>query len=447
MCGDASMSTYGTAFNMAQAWNIPDVRRRIKFVIFALLIFVIGTHIPTPAISQEMVRTLFGAGGVAGGGLFGLLDLFTGGALRKFSVLALGVMPYINASILMQILVAIEPRLKEIQQEGEEGRKRISKLTRYLAIAFAFLQAAGLVLAAQGGRLLSPDYSFPISLLAPLTALLCLVAGTCFLMWLGDEITEKGIGNGISLIIFIGIVARLPQSIAQEIQQAAFERSRWLALFLFFVLLVVVVTGIVFVQLCVRKIPIQYARRQVGRRIYGGQSTFLPIKVAMAGVIPIIFAVSVVMIPDTILRFVPQWTRANSLWNKFQNSFWYVLLEWVLVFIFTFIYTAIIFNTKEISDNLRKHGGFVPGIRPGKPTFEFLDKVLHRVTFFGAVFLGTVAVLPIIVNSIVYEVSQVQISSFYIGGTSLLIVVGVALDTVQQLQAHMIMRHYSGFTK
>jgi len=432
---------------MAQAWNIPDVQRRIKFVIFALLIFVVGTHIPTPGISSTMVSDFFGKGALGGIGLFGLLDLFTGGALRKFSVLALGVIPYINASILMQILVAIEPRLKEIQEEGEEGRKRISKLTRYLAIAFAFLQGAGWVVGLQGGKLLSPDFSFPINFLAPLTALLSLVAGTCFLMWLGDEITEKGIGNGISLIIFIGIVARLPQSIAQEVQQAAFEQARWVALLFFFIFLVIVVAGIVFIQLSVRKIPIQYARRQVGRKIYGGQSTFLPIKVAMAGVIPIIFAISVLSIPDTILTFMPHLTRANSLWNRFQNSFSYLVVEWILVFIFTFIYTAIIFNTKEISDNLRKHGGFIPGIRPGKPTFDFLDKVLHRVTFFGAVFLATITIIPIIINMLVYEISQVRVTQFYIGGTSLLIVVGVALDTVQQLQAHMIMRHYSGFTK
>ncbi len=441
------MSVPKTAFSLAQAWNIPDVQRRIKFVIYALLIFVIGTHIPTPGVSQAMVESFFQRGGGGAGGLFGLLDLFTGGALRKFSVLALGVMPYINASILMQILVNIEPKLKEIQQEGEEGRKRISKITRYLAMAFAFLQGIGLVIALQGGSIISVDYSFPGNILAPLTAILSLVAGTCFLMWLGDEITEKGIGNGISLIIFIGIVARLPQSIAMEIQQAYFEQARWLALLLFFTFLVIVVAGIVFIQLSVRKIPVQYARRQVGRKIYGGQSTFLPIKLAMAGVIPIIFAVSVVMIPETILQFLPHLTKANVLWAKFQRGIWYVLLEWVLVFVFTFIYTAIVFNTKEISDNLRKHGGFIPGIRPGKPTFDFLDKVLHRVTFFGAIFLSTVAVLPIIINGIIFDITGVQVTTFYIGGTSLLIVVGVALDTVQQLQAHMIMRHYSGFTK
>jgi len=432
--------------NIVQAWNVPEIQRRLKFVVFALFIFVIGTHIPTPGISQSLIAGFFDQTGSGAGGLFGLLDLFTGGALRKFSVLALGVMPYINASILMQILVAIEPRLKEIQQEGDEGRKLISKYTRYLAIFFAFLQGMGLIISFQGGPL-SPDYEGFMVLLAPLTALLCVVAGTCFLMWLGDEITQKGIGNGISLIIFIGIVARVPFEVATEISQAQFDQTRWSAIMLFAVFLVLIVLGIVFVQLSVREIPIQYARRQVGRRIYGGQSTFLPIKVAMAGVIPIIFAVSLLMIPPTILMFVPQLTVANAWWGRFSNSPWYLITEWLLVFLFTFIYTAITFNTKEVSDNLKKHGGFIPGIRPGKPTFDFLDKVLHRVTFFGGVFLATVAILPIIVNQLVFEITQVQIQTFYIGGTSLLIVVGVALDTVQQLQAHMVMRHYTGFTK
>ncbi len=441
------MSSQSSPFNIALAWNIPDIQRRLKFVAFALLIFVIGTHIPTPGISQSLISGFFGQAGEGGAGLFGLLDLFTGGALLKFSILALGVMPYINASILMQILVAVEPRLKEIQQEGEDGRKLISKYTRYLAVFFAFLQGFGLIYSFQGGSFLSPDYEGALKVIAPLTALLVVVAGTCFLMWMGDEITSKGIGNGISLIIFVGIVNRVPWLIATEIGQAQFDQTRWAAIMLFAIFLVLIVTGIVFVQLSVRKIPIQYARRQVGRKVYGGQSTFLPLKLAMAGVIPIIFAVSLLMIPPTLLHFVPQWTAAQSLWGRFNNSGWYALLEFGLVFLFTFIYTAITFNTKEISDNLKKHGGFIPGIRPGKPTFDFLDKVLHRVTFFGGFFLATVAILPIIVNGIVFEVTQVQIQTFYIGGTSLLIVVGVALDTVQQLQAHMVMRHYSGFTK
>lgn len=441
------MSSRSSPLNIAQAWNVPDIQRRLKFVAYALLIFVVGTHIPTPGISQSLISSFFGAAGAGEGGLFGLLDLFTGGALLKFSVLALGVMPYINASILMQILVAIEPRLKELQQEGEEGRKLISKYTRYLAVFFAFLQGFGLIYSFQGGSFLSPDYEGALKVIAPMTALLVVVAGTCFLMWMGDEITAKGIGNGISLIIFIGIVNRVPWQIASEIGQAQFDQTRWAAILLFAVFLVLIVLGIVFIQLSVRKIPIQYARRQVGRKVYGGQSTFLPLKIAMAGVIPIIFAVSLLMIPPTVLQFMPQWTLGQAFWGKFSNSLWYAIVEFGLVFLFTFIYTAITFNTKDISDNLKKQGGFIPGIRPGKPTFDFLDKVLHRITFFGATFLATVAIIPILVNEWVFHITQVEIQTFYIGGTSLLIVVGVALDTVQQLQAHMVMRHYSGFTK
>jgi preprotein translocase subunit SecY len=441
------LSSQSNPLNITQAWNIPDIQRRLKFVAFALLIFVLGTHIPTPGISQTLISNFFGAAGGSEGGLLGLLDLFTGGALSKFSVFALGVMPYINASILMQILVAIEPRLKEIQKEGESGRKLISKYTRYLAIFFAFLQGIGLIYSFQGGNALSPDYAGIMRGVAPLTALLVVVAGTCFLMWLGDEITNRGIGNGMSVIIFIGIVNRVPWQIAAEMRQAQFDQTRWMAILLFALFLVAIVAAIVFIQLSVRKIPVQYARRQVGRKIYGGQSTFLPMKIAMAGVIPIIFAVSLLMIPPTILQFMPQWSAGQSVWGRFNSSPWYAALEFTLVVLFTFIYTAITFNTKEIADNLKKQGGFIPGIRPGKPTFDFLDKVLHRITVFGGIFLGLIAIIPIIVNDLVFIATQVKIQTFYIGGTSLLIVVGVALDTVQQLQAHMVMRHYSGFTK
>ncbi|HES58319.1 MAG TPA: preprotein translocase subunit SecY, partial [Firmicutes bacterium] len=268
-----------------------------------------------------------------------------------------------------------------------------------------------------------------------------------FLMWLGDEISNKGVGNGMSLIIMIGIVAQIPASIWQEISIAGFQNQRVIALLLLLIFSIVVVTAIVFIQLSVRKIPIQYARRQIGRKIYGGQSTYLPIKVTMAGVIPIIFALSILMVPPTILGFLPQATDANRVWGNFQSGWMYIVVQFLLVFLFTFVYTAVTFNTQDIAENLKKNNGFIPGIRPGKPTFDFLDKVLHRVTFFGATFLSIVAVLPILINQLVAAMTNVQITSFYIGGTSLLIVVGVALDTVQQMQAHMVMRHYSGFSK
>ena len=439
------MSAAANPQTLLQSWNVPELQKRLKFVLFALLLFVLCTHIPAPGIDLELVKRFFAQGAAGGGGLFNLIDLFSGGALKQFSIIALGVMPYINASIMMQLLVAVDPKLKEIQQEGETGRKKISKWTRYLAVFLAFLQGGGLLLSIHGG--LAAIFSDPATIFNTFVALFSVVGGTCFLMWLGDEISQKGVGNGVSIIIMIGIIARIPASIWQELSLAQFNNTRVFALLLLLVFAIVVVAAIVFIQLSSRKIPIQYARRQIGRRIYGGQSTYLPIRVTQAGVIPIIFAISVLMVPQTILQFIPSLTTANRYWANFQTSWWYVLVEFALVFIFTFVYTAVTFNTQDIAENLKKNNGFIPGIRPGKPTFDFLDKVLHRVTFFGATFLAIVAVLPIIINQLVGGVTGQQITSFYLGGTSLLIVVGVALDTVQQMQAHMVMRHYSGFGK
>lgn len=437
------MSTSATPQTLLQAWNVPDVKKRLKFVLYALLIYVFCTHIPAPGIDLELVQRFFQSS-AGSGGLFSFIDLFSGGALKRFSILALGIMPYINASIMMQLLVAVDPKLKEIQQEGEEGRKKISKWTRYLAVFLAFFQGTGMM---------TMFYGSPKALLTlpTLVALVSVVGGTCFLMWLGDEISQKGVGNGVSLIITLGIVARIPGAIWAELSVAQLQNQRMVALLLLLVFAILVTAAIVFVQLSVRRIPVQYARRQIGRKIYGGQSTFLPIKLTQAGVIPIIFAISVLMVPQTVFQLLPQhigWVAAgNRLVGSFQNSSAYILVEFLLVFIFTFVYTAVTFNTQDIAENLKKNNGFIPGIRPGRQTFEFLDRVLHRITVFGGVFLGLVAVLPIIINQMVGSITQVTINSFWIGGTSLLIVVGVALDTVQQMQAHMIMRHYSGFSK
>lgn len=432
------MSASANPQTLLQSWNVPELQKRLKFVLFALAIFVLGTHIPAPGMDASLIERLF----QQGGNIFNFIDLFSGGALKRFSILALGVMPYINASIMMQLLAAVEPRIKEIQQEGEEGRKKISKWTRYLAVFLAFLQGAGLLISLYGGGL------HWMGEFNNWTVLFSLVGGTCFLMWLGDEISQKGVGNGVSLIIAIGIVARIPATIWQELALAQMQTQRVFGLLIMLVFAVVVIAAIVFIQLSSRKIPVQYARRQIGRRIYGGQSTYLPIKITQAGVIPIIFAISVLMVPQTILSFIPdRMPELHRFWGTFNGSFWYVLVEFLLVFVFTFIYTAVTFNTQDIADNLKKNNGFIPGIRPGKPTFDFLDKVLHRVTFFGGVFLGLVAIVPVLINSAVAAVSKAEITSFWLGGTSLLIVVGVALDTVQQMQAHMIMRHYSGFNK
>lgn len=421
---------------IASAWNIPDLKRRLYYVLWGLAIFVIGTHIPAPGMDQNVVNQFF----TGGRGLFDLLDIFSGGALKRFSIFALGIMPYINASIMMQLLVAIYPQLKELQQEGEAGQRVIGKYTRYLTIFLAFLQGIGLVTMINGGNLLANSGNMTSDVFNVVVLILSLVAGTMFLMFLGDEITRNGIGNGVSLIITIGIISRIPQSLVQELITVSRDQNKVFNFVIFIIFCVLIVAAVVFVQLSVRKIPINYARRQVGRKIYGGQSTYLPIRVLQAGVIPIIFATSILLVPQTIAGFItaPEFQRFFA---NFQTSIWYVIVEFALVVLFTFVYTAITFNTEDIANNLKKNGGFIPGIRPGKPTFEFLDKVLHRVTFFGAFFLASIAVLPFIV------IALTGVRSFWLGGTSLLIVVGVALDTVQQLQAHLVMRHYTGFTK
>ncbi|MCB1218628.1 preprotein translocase subunit SecY [bacterium] len=437
------MSASANPQAILQSWGVPELQARLKFVLTALFIYCVGIHIPAPGMDPAAVQAFFTTGAGAGG-LLGFIDIFSGGALSNFSIFALGVMPYINASIMMQLLVAVDGRLKELQQEGEEGRKRISKITRYLAIFLAFVQGVGFVGMIMGDMLHVLSFN-------GFTALMAVVAGTCFLMWLGDEISDKGVGNGLSILITIGILISVPGMIVQELQQAALDNARLGALLLFLLFTVAVITAIVWIQLSVRKVPVQYARRQIGRRVYGGQNTFLPLKMAQAGVIPLIFAISVLMVPPTVLNMMKNWGSQYEMlagrYTAFQQGIWGGLLQFVLVFVFTFVYVAVTFNTQDIADNLKKNNGFIPGIRPGRPTFEFLDKVLHRVTFFGALYLSIISILPILINAIVSKVTNVQITSFYIGGTSLLIVVGVALDTVQQMQAHMVMRHYSGFNK
>jgi preprotein translocase subunit SecY len=433
------MSTGATYKSLFKAWDIPDLKRRLWFVLWALLVFVVCAHIPAIGIDPQRVRDFFTTG-AGSGGMFDLLGLFSGGALRKLSILALGIMPYINASIMMQLLAAVDPKMKELNQEGEEGRKTIGRWTRYLAVILAFLQGGGLIISIYGGFNALLEWNNILTLFS-------VVAGSCFLMWLGDEISQKGVGNGTSMIIMIGIVAAVPSAVLRELSLTQVSNDRILALLILLIFLVGVVAGIVYIQLSARKIPVQYARRQIGRRVYGGQNTYLPIKLTMAGVIPIIFAISLLMVPTTIIGFFPSLTALNQQWSRFSQSLWYILIEFLLVFVFTFIYTAFMFNTQDVADNLKKNNGFIPGIRPGKPTYDFLDRVLHRVTFFGALFLSGLAIMPNVINHLVTAITHVQITSFFIGGTSLLIVVGVALDTVQQIQAHMVMQHYSGFNK
>lgn len=410
------------------AFKLPDLRKRLLFVLGAFAIFIFGLHVSVPGIDKEKLEKLF-----SGGGLLGLLDVFTGGALRKFSIFAMGITPYINASIIMSLLNVVFPKLEELRKEGESGRKIISRYTRYLAITMSLVQGSGLVFMLRGMDILGQKDIWTF-----VQVVLTVTAGTAFLMWLGDEISENGIGNGVSLLIFCGIIARMPSDVARTAELYKTGGIHLGNIFLLVLLAVGSIAGVVFIILAERRIAVQYAKRIVGRKMYAGTSTYLPLKVNAAGVIPIIFAVSITLLPAQIAQFVPM-VRA---WVQVFNQSWmYNLFYAVLVVVFTFFYTAVIFNPTEVADNIKKYGGFVPGIRPGKPTADYLDRIVTRITVIGAIFLAAIAVLP------QYAQGVTKVQSFYLGGTSLLIVVGVTLDTVQQLEAQMVMRHYEGFIK
>lgn len=410
------------------AFKLPDLRKRLLFVLGAFAIFIFGLHVSVPGIDKEKLEKLF-----SGGGLLGLLDVFTGGALRKFSIFAMGITPYINASIIMSLMNVVFPKLEELRKEGESGRKIISRYTRYLAITMSLVQGSGLVFMLRGMDILGQKDIWTFA-----QVVLTVTAGTAFLMWLGDEISENGIGNGVSLLIFCGIIARMPSDVARTAELYKTGGINLWNIFLLVLLAVGSIAGVVFIILAERRIAVQYAKRIVGRKMYAGTSTYLPLKVNAAGVIPIIFAVSITLLPAQIAQFVPM-VRA---WVQVFNESWmYNLFYAVLVVVFTFFYTAVIFNPTEVADNIKKYGGFVPGIRPGKPTADYLDRIVTRITVIGAIFLAAIAVLP------QYAQGVTKVQSFYLGGTSLLIVVGVTLDTVQQLEAQMVMRHYEGFIK
>lgn len=414
---------------LVNAFKVPDIRKKLLFLLFAFFIYSLGAHIPVPGIDTAALSNIIGRGT-----LFGMMDMFVGGSLSRFSIFALGITPYINASIIMQLLTVVVPKLEELAKEGETGRKVISTWTKYLTIALAFFQSVGMyIMLSQTGTILQSD-TWPYRFVVIFT----LVGGTAFLMWLGEEITTKGVGNGISLIIFIGIVGSLPQQIIQTIKQAELN-SNYMGLVALVIISLATIGFIIFVHLGQRKIPVQYAKRVIGRKVISGQTTYLPLKVNTAGVIPIIFAISMLMFPATIAQFVP-YQPLQLMAQKFNaSSVWYNVAYFILVFVFTYFYTAVIFNPKDVADRMKKQGGFILGIRPGKPTADYLERIMVRLTFIGATFLGTIAVLPSIVVGIT------QLSSFGLGGTSILIVVGVALDTVNQIEAQLMMRHYEGF--
>ena len=439
------------------AWKLPELRRKLLFVIFALLIFRVGAAIPVPYINTEYLQQYIAANS---GTIFGLLNTMSGSALSHATLFALSIQPYINASIIIQLLTIAIPALERLAKDGgEEGKKKIQAITRYTTVAIGLLQGFGYYTLIKSYGLMTNEGIWPA-----LVVVVSFTAGSVFLMWLGEQITEFGIGNGISIILFTGIVSRGPAMIMtlvtgvknylsdidmtglDEATIQAFQARTMhpLVAVLLVVGMLALVVFIVFVSNAERKIPVQYAKRVVGRKMYGGQSTHIPIKVNLSGVLPIIFAQSIAMIPATIGMFVPSSQVEGSGWHTFLSVFnstsaLYAVIYFLLIIAFSYFYATIQFNPVEVANNLKKNGGFVPGFRPGRPTAEFLSKVLARLTFFGAIYLGIVAILPIIVENIT------GISNISIGGTSVIIVVGVALETVKMIEAQMLMRHYKGF--
>ena len=420
------------------AGRIPELRRRILFTLAMLAVYRVGVAIPTPGIDREGLAAFFAQ---VEGTIFGLFNLFSGGALEQFSVFSLGIMPYISASIILQLLTVVFPYLERLSKEGDVGRKKITQYTRYGTIVLSVIQGTMISFGLEGTRgpngeaiVLDPGWNFR------LMTVLTLTSGTAFIMWLGEQVTERGIGNGISLIIFAGIVAALPSAVTSTFQ---FVREGELSIFFVVLLLlfVVLVVGvIIFMERGQRRIPVQYAKRVVGRRMYGGQTSHLPLKINTSGVIPVIFASSVLIFPATVAQFV-QNPWAQTLAGAMAPGRWLHDLLYVgLIMFFCFFYTAVVFNPVDVAENMRKYGGYVPGIRPGRRTADFIDRVLSRITLGGAIYLSLVALLPTIL------ISQFNVP-FFFGGTALLIVVGVALDTVSQMETHMISRNYEGFMK
>ncbi len=419
-------------------FKIPELKKRVLFTLGILIVYRIGAHIPTPGINSAALAELFEQ---ARGTILGFFDMFSGGALSRLTIFALGIMPYISASIIIQLMTMVSPYLARLKKEGEAGQKKITQLTRYGTVLLCTVQGSGIAIGLEAmkspvGTAIVPHPGWGFRLMAIIT----LTAGTTFLMWLGEQITERGIGNGISLIIFSGIVAGTPAAILQSLDlMGTGELSVLLMLFLV-VMMVAVIGVIVFTEGGQRRIPIQYAKRVVGRKMYGGQSTHLPLKVNTSGVIPPIFASSIIMFPATIAQFVDHpWMQTMSAMLT-PGTAGYSVIFVGAIFFFCYFYTAVIFNPVDVADNMKKHGGYVPGIRPGAKTSEYIDQILTRLTFYGAVYLSLICILPD------YLIKYFNIP-FYFGGTSLLIVVGVSLDTMQQIESHLVMRSYDGFIK
>ncbi len=409
--------------------KITELRQKVVFTLAMFLVFRAGTHIPVPGVDVSVIEQMF-----TSGNLFGLLDLFSGGALSKFSIFAMSITPYINASIIMQLITIVVPTFEQWSKEGEEGRKKLTQITRYGTVLLGFIQAIGMAIGLKAA-IINPGIA------STLLIALTLTAGTTFLMWLGEQITEKGIGNGISLIIFAGIVSRLPDGLYMLYEYLTAGTINIFNVLLFAIIALAMIVLVIAITQGQRRIPVQYAKRVVGRKTYGGHSTHIPLKVNQAGVIPIIFASSVLMFPVTIAQFVDiAWVKTVAgyfAWGTPLQTLLYALL----IIFFTYFYTAVTLNISDMAENMKKYGGFIPGLRPGKPTADYLDRVMTRITLAGSIFLAGIAILPNFIAAVT------NIPGLNFGGTALLIVVGVALDTMKQIEAIVLMRHYQGFMK
>ncbi len=427
-------------FNFGAFAKATELKKRLWFTLGALVVYRIGAYIPVPGIDPAVLRDIFQQ---QQGGILGMFDMFAGGALQRMTIFALNIMPYISAAIIMQLMTAVSPRLEALKKEGEAGRKKINQYTRYGTVVLAAFQAYGLAVglegmrSSQGAAVIDPGFFFRI------TTVVTLVGGTMFLMWLGEQITQRGVGNGISLIIFSGIVAQLPAALVNTLEMGRTGALSTIAIIGLMILAVVVITGIVFVERAQRRIVVQYPKRQVGNRMFGGESSHLPLKINTSGVIPPIFASSILLMPLTVAGFSgaqgPEWlTEITAYLGRGQPVF--LALYIAMIVFFAFFYTAIVFNPQETADNLKKYGGFIPGIRPGKNTAEYLDYVLTRLTVLGAAYLAVVAAIPELL------IAKMAVP-FYFGGTSLLIVVTVTMDTVSQIHAHLLAHQYEGLIK
>ena len=422
---------------LRNAWRIEEIRRKILFTLLIILLYRLGNAIPVPYVNVAALQSYFA---MLQNTVLGLLDVMSGGAFSQATIFALSIQPYINASIIIQLLCIAIPALERMsKEEGEEGRKKIASITRYVTVAIGLLQGFGFYMLIKNNGILTPEAQS--SVWAAIVIVLTFTSGSALIMWLGEQITEHGIGNGISMILFASIISRLPVSIVQSIRNIIIGSLQWWVLVLMILGALAIIVLIVFVNDAERRIPVQYAKRVVGRKMYGGQSTHLPMKVNMSGVMPIIFAQSIASVPATIAAFTGKTDGWVATWFG-NNSIPYAIIYLLLIIFFAYFYSTIQFNPIEVANNLKKNGGYIPGFRPGKPTSEFIQKVLNKITLFGAIYLGIIAVVPILVAHFSKSAALTGIS---LGGTSIIIVVGVALETVRALEAQMLMRNYKGF--